>query len=204
MAKAQKKTLTQKQRALLEKAAKLRYNGFINTLKAATTEVERQLPHLNVPSTKSREWDHKTKQYVRRSTEEYKDSLPPRVYKQFERLQKQQDRADEALKKMQKLVAEAEEALRAEVDRENASRKAQRDRASTARWGLVQQLQTERDETILSIAFQGEGEDVQQLLEALPSVQDVEQLLKGAGVSIDRELTEATGVGERNPEGLNS
>jgi len=196
--------MNSKQKALGEKAIKVRYNGLINSLHSASTRAEADnpvLPHLheprllrNVPAPSivtppnygdveedKKRWDAKTKASATK----------------FKRLY---DKLQAAKVELQTCLSEQNE----QIKQDNLTRDKIRREASTVRRSVCDQLASERDSLILRVAFEGESAEMMQLLNSLPSPGSIAAMLKSEGITLTKALPETSGIGERLPTALST
>ena len=204
---AQGDRMNQKQKAIAEKAIRLRFNGFIESLRNTASLVERENENLAAPvpppfyAVKKERKDEDGSSWLPnvelRKLHRDKLRADKRAAKAQDRLSEKYDK-DSA--KIEGTRAQIEQVFTEALKQENTQRAEAQRQARTKRLTVVSNLKVQRDEMILAVAFQGEGAEMMAILQGLPKALDVEKAL---GLKLSRALVEATGIGERNPRLLN-
>lgn len=174
----EKKTkLTVKEKTTAEKVIKLHYNNLINGVKGVTSTVEEAAEGISCTSgynsTPIMDQEH----------------VPMALRIQLVLLKRKQEDAE---RKYNELVRDY-----------NAQQSDIRREAQAKRRQVVDRLRAMRDEAILNITFQGEGEHMLEFLKSLIDKGEVLRELKSLGIELTKELPSSTGIGEGTPTNLN-
>ncbi len=202
--------MNQKQKTLAEKTIKIKFNGTIASLRAATTEVERDnpalptlpTPHCNCDDSFSLEGDGCGYPYSNRNRTTMLDDSqqwPQAVKDAAVALNTALKEANLQYDLLKASITEANEMTR----EENRLRQDKVNGAAKARFVLCDQLAAERDDRILDVAFQGEDSEMLDFLKSLPTPNAIADRLKLVGMSLTKALPTVTGIGEKMPKHLN-
>lgn len=206
--------MNQRQKALAEKTIKIKFNGTIAELRAATTVAEKDNPALpllpslscGLPSGFKLGMDDDESGYSAygRSARGHAPLLqdgqtwPDEVKKLAPELDTLIKAAVALFDDMNKAVTDANLIT---ID-ENVRRKEIRSGAARARTVLCSELAAERDDTILDIAFKGEDQEMLDFLKSLPTPQSISRRLEKVDMHLTKLLPTITGIGEKIPAHL--
>lgn len=210
-----RKPLSASQKALAERTVKVTYNGLINSLSNAKTKVEMDNQPLPYPMTLVMGMPYGTTSVnkgafvvngvhkaeptkamlaaldkANKAAEEYNTLLADIVTKARE---------------VERLIQNVEKEVQDETNRiskKNDDRKARCLEAAQAKMKIAEQLQAQRDQHILKIAFDGEPAEMLDFLKALPGPADIMKEIKKAGFELASPISEKTGVGDVTPKSL--
>lgn len=193
---ARRKPLNQKQKAIAEKAIKIKYNGLINNLRNTPTQVEvdtKNQDHVRTP----RMYDWATKDW---SKEEGTIDWPDDALAIAVRVAV----ADKALDALKEEFDGIFKAADEKVREFNKGQDAIRTTAKRARMAICLKLEEERDNAILAVAFDGE-DAAAGFLATLPTAASVTaRLLADSSYDLSRALPDTTGIGDKMPTSLNT
>jgi hypothetical protein len=157
-----------KQKMLVEKAIKIRFNGLIDSLQNTKSVVEAENGHVELNIYRPRT------ELAELPTREMKDAY--------------------------KLIVETIDALEKKVATENERRKRVRDEARSLRTAVIEGLRRERDDRIITVAFEGETKDVLAQLKKLPTAKEVVGRL--GRLKLTGTLKDNAGIGDDVPTSL--
>ena len=157
-----------KQKMLVEKAIKIRFNGLIESLQNTRSVVEAENGRIDLAIYKPRT------ELAELPTREMKDAY--------------------------KHIVERIDALEKKVAAENERRQRIRDEARSLRTQVIEGLRRERDDRIITVAFEGETKDVLAQLKQLPTAKEVVGRL--GTLKLMDTLKDNAGIGEDVPTSL--